>query len=757
MGKVSLTTVLGTFVQTEECMEKIKQSRTLILGLFITLVLGLFTWTIQVNAGGEPFPIEKVLSCSLVKVRGQNTTQGNLQMPSFIKAYADAGSVYANGEPAEGEHLLSQVPNDRILTSPGNWNGAEEDPRKHYTYFKGSFEGELVFKSEQGEVYYTEYLSGELECGTKPTPVLTGPYASDPLVCTDGTKEIFRFGVGILLEDDNLSDTHSYNATSGSGVAVIRQWVGHLRDAACNQGDGPEVPNPDWRCNQGQVGEAFNVVNNNASVLTAADIGEDTFTVYTVTLTNLAANNSIVFEHLRGPGEVNSVDYEVVVCENPDESTATPTGTATSTATPTPSVTPTPSPSSTATSTPTQTPTLTPTPTGTATNVPGTPGITIKKYTNGHDADVVTGPEVNVGSSVYWTYVVSNTGTVPLNTVIVTDSVSSVLPIYVSGDTDHDTVLDLGEVWYYQATGTAIQGQYGNVGYVRGRSPEGAEVSDSDPSHYFGKLSDVAFIKVCKAVVIPFLGKEFGFPGMNWNMTVGDVVQVTDASGCTTFEVTPGSHLVKEEVRPGWMAELGTETTATVVAGQVLEVWFKNRELNPFRLWFLWFPKVETQNPITVPPDPTPTPPVQLCPVVYHESGTRGVNGPISPGLPETPLRLWVKNEGGWTHGVWLVNQIRGGEEPEEIYYESVRCNEDTCSSNLIFSTDPDEPRPYMRSQLIITVQLYGGRVEDSDCGKVEYTDPEDEETPPEAAVAGMITFEEALRMIEEAFKNAPK
>lgn len=743
-------------------MEKIKQSRTLILGLFITLVLGLFTWTIQVNAGGEPFPIEKVLSCSLVKVRGQNTSQGNLQMPSFIKAYADAGSVYANGEPAEGEHLLSQVPDDRILTSPGNWNGAEEDPRKHYTYFKGSFEGELVFKSEQGEVYYTEYLSGELECGTKPTPVLTGPYAGDPLVCTDGTKEIFRFGVGILLEDDNLSDTHSYNATSGSGVAVIRQWVGHLRDAACNQGDGPEVPNPDWRCNQGQVGEAFNVVNNNASVLTAADIGEDTFTVYTVTLTNLAANNSIVFEHLRGPGEVNSVDYEVVVCENPDESTATPTGTATSTATPTPSVTPTPTPSSTATSTPTQTPTLTPTPTGTATNVPGTPGITIKKYTNGHDADVVTGPEVNTGSSVYWTYVVSNTGEAPLNSVVVTDNVQGVLPIYVSGDTNSNSILEVGEIWYYQATGTAIQGQYANVGSVRGKSVQGTEVTDDDPSHYFGIMPDKGRIKACKLAVVPFLGKQFGFPGINWGMTLDTVgTQITDGSGCTTFEnLDPKTYTLREEDRPGWKAELGLFTTVEVLAGETVEVWFKNVELNPFSWLFIWFPLIQRDGPPpneTPTPSPSPTPiPVDICPIPRHESGTRGINGAISPGFPETPLRLWVPNEGNWTHAVWLVNQIVDGEEPKEIYKESVRCDDEFCRSNAIFSDDRDEPEPYWGAQLIITVQLYGGRPNDTDCGKVVYADPEDEENPPVRA-AEAVSFEDALRMIEQAYEEAAR
>jgi hypothetical protein len=55
---------------------------------------------------------------------------------------------------------------------------------------------------------------------------------------------------------------------------------------------------------------------------------------------------------------------------------------------------------------------------------------------------------------------------------------------YDSGD-DGDEILQLGEVWIYKANGTATAGQYVNLGTVKGHYGD-IEVSDEDPSHYFG-------------------------------------------------------------------------------------------------------------------------------------------------------------------------------------------------------------------------------------------------------------------------------
>jgi len=114
------------------------------------------------------------------------------------------------------------------------------------------------------------------------------------------------------------------------------------------------------------------------------------------------------------------------------------------------------------------------------------PAIDIEKYTNGVDADLPTGPFIPVGATVTWTYEVINRGNVPLRNIVVTDNRTGVIPVYVSGDTNGDGRLQVGEVWTYRATGIAVAGQYSNIGAVFGTPPTGPNVSDSDPSHYFG-------------------------------------------------------------------------------------------------------------------------------------------------------------------------------------------------------------------------------------------------------------------------------
>jgi hypothetical protein len=112
------------------------------------------------------------------------------------------------------------------------------------------------------------------------------------------------------------------------------------------------------------------------------------------------------------------------------------------------------------------------------------PAIDIEKATNGEDADVPTGPVVKVGSTVTWTYVLTNTGNVPLTNVKVADD-KGVVPVCPAG---WDRSLAVGQSVTCTATGKATAGQYGNLGTVTGQYG-GSVVRDSDPSHYFGELA----------------------------------------------------------------------------------------------------------------------------------------------------------------------------------------------------------------------------------------------------------------------------
>jgi uncharacterized repeat protein (TIGR01451 family) len=128
------------------------------------------------------------------------------------------------------------------------------------------------------------------------------------------------------------------------------------------------------------------------------------------------------------------------------------------------------------------------------------PAINVVKFVNGQDADTSTGePRVAAGSTLTFTYVVTNTGNVPLANVVVTDD-----KLGFSGDTNGNGLLDLGETWTYTKTATALAGQQSNTGTATGQdanNPPGTTVTDTNPANYFGDAAgDVPAIQVVKFV-----------------------------------------------------------------------------------------------------------------------------------------------------------------------------------------------------------------------------------------------------------------
>jgi hypothetical protein len=110
------------------------------------------------------------------------------------------------------------------------------------------------------------------------------------------------------------------------------------------------------------------------------------------------------------------------------------------------------------------------------------PAVKIKKSTNGDDADSAPGPSVLVGSAVTWLYIVTNTGTINLTNIVVTDDRG------VSVKCVNQTMLAAGQTMTCSGSGVATLGQYSNIGSVSAASASGP-VDDSDPSHYLGVAS----------------------------------------------------------------------------------------------------------------------------------------------------------------------------------------------------------------------------------------------------------------------------
>ena len=115
-------------------------------------------------------------------------------------------------------------------------------------------------------------------------------------------------------------------------------------------------------------------------------------------------------------------------------------------------------------------------------NTPQPPGISIRKLTNGDDWSAAPGRNIPIGSPVRWDYVVTNTGSVRLDNVRVTDDKEGAVSC-------PKTSLQPGESMTCSKTGVARACQYSNLGTATGTSSAGTTASSGDQSWYFGQTS----------------------------------------------------------------------------------------------------------------------------------------------------------------------------------------------------------------------------------------------------------------------------
>ena len=198
-------------------------------------------------------------------------------------------------------------------------------------------------------------------------------------------------------------------------------------------------------------------------------------------------------------------------------------------------------------------------------STPPTPSITIKKYTNGADADDPTAagvPLIAPGQPVTWAYRLTNNGPVdiPFADISVTDNIAGVNPVFssvISGDLkgDGNGLLQPNEVWEFVATGVAVnlsnppaglvlntnacqQGVVGAPGrnaYTNVGTVTIPNTSDTDPSSYCNPAASVSVAKTAVTSYIRTYNWEIAksvspavvnlFEGQNAN--VGYTVQVT--------------------------------------------------------------------------------------------------------------------------------------------------------------------------------------------------------------------------------------
>ena len=102
---------------------------------------------------------------------------------------------------------------------------------------------------------------------------------------------------------------------------------------------------------------------------------------------------------------------------------------------------------------------------------------------------------VTVGSTVTWTYIVTNTGNIALSNVTVVDDNGT--PGNTADDFTVGTIASLapGATTTLMATGTAISGQYTNTATASGKDSIGEPVSATAVDNYFGECPMVVNVQ----------------------------------------------------------------------------------------------------------------------------------------------------------------------------------------------------------------------------------------------------------------------
>ncbi|MCD5345527.1 SdrD B-like domain-containing protein [Agromyces sp. S2-1-8] len=292
------------------------------------------------------------------------------------------------------------------------------------------------------------------------------------------------------------------------------------------------------------------------------------------------------------------------------------------------------------------------------------PAVDIEKHTNGVEADEPTGPSINAGDEVVWTYLVENTGNVDLTNVTVTDDQVDAADIDCGDGTNVVAgPLAPGETFECTATGTATAGQYENLGTVAALGPETTgpdgdplppeEVGDEDLDHYFGVDPAVdiekhtngqeadeptgPLVEVGGPVVWTYLVENTG------NVDLTDVTVTDDQVDAGDIDCGDGTNVVAGPLAPGETFECTATGTAT--AGQ-----YENTGT------------VAALGPETTGPDGDPLPPKQVGdedldhyfgaePAVDIEKHTNGqeADEPTGPAITVGDQVVWtylVENTG---------------------------------------------------------------------------------------------------------------
>ena len=210
----------------------------------------------------------------------------------------------------------------------------------------------------------------------------------------------------------------------------------------------------------------------------------------------------------------------------------------------------------------------------------GTPALSVVKKTNGAVYNEAPGAVVETGSTVDWTYTVTNRGDTPLDDIILEDAFTD--GEGATGVMTPESVttgpLMPGESRTYKASAKAVEGQYHNIvtasasavdknGAALPAQPEAV----TDESWYLAGVTGLSVAKTTNGETVdaaPGPLVEKGAP-VAWNFTVTNTGTLT-LRDVHVVDTDRDGHVVLDEVIPSLAAgeSVGLSADGTAIAGQ---------------------------------------------------------------------------------------------------------------------------------------------------------------------------------------------
>jgi uncharacterized repeat protein (TIGR01451 family)/LPXTG-motif cell wall-anchored protein len=204
--------------------------------------------------------------------------------------------------------------------------------------------------------------------------------------------------------------------------------------------------------------------------------------------------------------------------------------------------------------------------------------LDIEKSTNGEDADTAPGPYVRAGDPVVWTYVVTNTGTLSVYGIEVTDDNNDFTTVSCTGQENGSVTLASGEAIECSSSSVSwfLVGhqEHENTATVTGYDANEAPVTATDLSHYtptlvcpIGDAPD----RIVVDIVGPTDGKLLGAPGEVPNR-LGPIDAAIPAGVYSISWASYDAHDIKEESNPGQTDEVWYVAVGGVISVNTQDV-----------------------------------------------------------------------------------------------------------------------------------------------------------------------------------------